>query len=126
MTHTNAATCTQGKHTIRYLNFEGVHSIYLLSLLFTHGVLNYTYKSVHTHTHTSQPPDIHAAIARPLGPHSPPSSSYGVCSSWIHSVCLSSWTDGPVSVVQLWRLAPEIQPVSDFHDGSCPRTVSRS
>lgn len=31
-----------------------------------------------------------------------------------------------MSVVQLWRLAPEIQPVADFHDGSCPRTVSRS
>eukprot|EP00064_Thunnus_orientalis_P018316 superscaffoldBa00004177_g18412 len=66
------------------------------------------------------------AIARPLGPRAPPSSSYQVCSSWIHSVCLSSWMDGPVSVVQLRRLAPEIQPVVDFHDGSCPRTVARS
>lgn len=83
---------------------------------------------VHTHTdtHTSQPPDIRAAITHPLGPHTPPSSSYRVCSSWIHSVCLSSWTDGPVSVVQLWWLAPEIQPAVDFHDGSCLRTVSRS
>ncbi|KAA8595336.1 hypothetical protein FQN60_012471, partial [Etheostoma spectabile] len=49
--------------------------------------------------------------------------SYRVRASWIHSVCLSSWTDGPVSVVQLWRLTPEIQPVADFHDGSCPGTT---
>ncbi|CAB1431897.1 unnamed protein product, partial [Pleuronectes platessa] len=39
---------------------------------------------------------------------------------------LSSRTDGPVSVVQLRSLAPEIRPVVDLHDGSCPGTVSRS
>lgn len=60
------------------------------------------------------------------GPRTPPSSSYPVCSGWIHSVCLSSWKDGPVLVVQLWMLALEIQPVANFHDGSRLRTVSPS
>lgn len=41
-------------------------------------------------------------------------------------MCLSSWTDGPASVVQLRRPAPEIRPVADLRDGSRPRTVSRS
>lgn len=135
VTQTKAATYTQDKHHIRYLNLERTHSILdvsFLSLSHTHAELRcmYLYACTHNVTcikvHTVPDPHIHAAITRPLSPRTPPSSSYRVCSSWIHSVCLSCWTDGPVSVVQLWRLAPEIQPVADFHDRSCLGTVSPS
>lgn len=40
-------------------------------------------------------------------------------------VILDGWPRVGVSVVQLRLLAPDIQPVADFHDGSCPGTASR-
>lgn len=85
----------------------------------------YTCVKVHTVSWSSLLISVQPLLV-PSDPHTPPSSSYRVCSSWIRSACLSFWTDGPVSVVQLWRQAPQIQPVVGFRDGSCPGTVSRS
>lgn len=121
-----------GKHHVGYPNLERV---YLPHFYHTHthalfSVYVCAHNGMHFYKNTQTlliSPDIQAAVTHPpLVPHTLPSNSYRVCSSWIHSVSLSARTDGPVSVVQLRRLAPQIQSDVDFRDGSCPRTVSRS